>query len=246
MSAANAFRFYFSFRSPFAAIALYRLRRAAPFSDVDIELIPVWPENIFGGHMDNPSDNLFKMAYLFVDAARQADEAGIPSDFFRALAKNFTLKDNVDYSQEKLGIQMPNEDWGLTHHAFNYAQDEGKGWAFADAVAIRRFNFDGKGPQNVLSPDVLKVIATEVGIDPEKTVNAANSGLYDQRQANYVKSSEKDGVFGVPFFAIERDEGTECFWGNDRLGFLLKSLTGAERIPQIPQAEVTAIQPSRR
>ena len=65
MRAANSFRFYFSFRSPFAAIAIYRLRRAAQFGDFEIELIPVWPENIFGGHMDNPTDNLFKMAYLF-------------------------------------------------------------------------------------------------------------------------------------------------------------------------------------
>ena len=64
MRAANSFRFYFSFRSPFAAIAIYRLRRAAQFSNFEIELIPVWPENIFGGHMDNPTDNIFKMAYF--------------------------------------------------------------------------------------------------------------------------------------------------------------------------------------
>jgi 2-hydroxychromene-2-carboxylate isomerase len=246
MRAANSFRFYFSFRSPFAAIAIYRLRRAAQFSDFEIELIPVWPENIFGGHMDNPTDNIFKMSYLFVDAARQADDAGINASFFRALAKNFTLKNDVDYASEKLGIQVPDENWGLTHHAFNFAQDEGRGWAFADAVCIRRFDFDGQGPQDVMNPMVLRQIASQVGIDPDKAVNAQGSGLYDERQAAFIKSSEVDGVFGVPFFAIERDEGAEVFWGNDRLGFLLKSLTDVESMPVIPQVDASAIQSTRR
>jgi len=246
MPAVSAFRFYFSFRSPFAAIAIYRLRRAAQFNGFEIELIPVWPENIFGGHMDNPTDNLFKMAYIFDDAARQAADAGINADFLRALGKNFTLKNDVDYAPEKVGIQMPNENWGLTHHAFNYAQDEGRGWAFADAVCIRRFNFDGMGPADVMDTNVLQAIATEVGIDPDKAINAQCSGLYDERQAEFVKSSEFDGVFGVPFFVIDRDEDLEVFWGNDRLGFLLKSLIHVASMPVIPQVEATAIQSSRK
>ncbi len=69
MSEASAARFYFSFRSPFAAIAFYRLRRSPLFKDVKFELIPLWPENIFGGHMENPADSLFKVAYIFSDAA---------------------------------------------------------------------------------------------------------------------------------------------------------------------------------
>jgi 2-hydroxychromene-2-carboxylate isomerase len=64
----SAIRFYFSFRSPFAGIAVYRLRRLAMFNDFEIDLIPVWPEIVFGGHMDNPTDNLFKLAYVFADA----------------------------------------------------------------------------------------------------------------------------------------------------------------------------------
>eukprot|EP01047_Picozoa_sp_COSAG01_P008488 COSAG01_NODE_335_length_18690_cov_7.693185_16_plen_74_part_00 len=55
---------YFSFRSPFAWVAVHRLRRAPELAACDIELIPTWPEVIFGGHMDNPSDNIFKLAYV--------------------------------------------------------------------------------------------------------------------------------------------------------------------------------------
>ncbi len=118
MSLAHKFRFYFSFRSPFAGIAFYRLRRSALFKDFAIEVIPVWPENIFGGHMDNPTDNLFKLAYVFADAARQAEDAGLSATFLRNVAKNIELPKDVDYSKEKVGLNMPPEPWGITHHAF--------------------------------------------------------------------------------------------------------------------------------
>ena len=97
-----------------------------------------------------------------------------------------------------------------------------------------------------MNPEVLQAIASQVGIDPDKVINAQSSGLYDERQTAFIKSSEVDGVFGVPFFAIDRDEGTEVFWGNDRLGFLLKSLTDVESMPVIPQVDASAIQTSRR
>jgi 2-hydroxychromene-2-carboxylate isomerase len=241
----GSFRFYFSFRSPFAAIAFYRLRRSIQFSRCDIELIPVWPENIFGGHMDNPTDNLFKIAYIFWDAARQAEEAGLPSDYFRSIALNFTLPTDVDYTKKKRGLEMPKENWALTHHGFNYAKENGKGWAFGDAVFRKRFNFDGSGPADVMDPEVLKDIARQVGLDPEELADAAGSGRYATRQEEYVNQSEKDGVFGVPFFAIDQADRTEVFWGNDRLAFLLKTLAAEDSMPTIPPFSVDDVQASR-
>jgi 2-hydroxychromene-2-carboxylate isomerase len=109
----SKFRFYFSFRSPFAAIAYYRLRRSALFNAFDIEMIPVWPEIIFGGHMDNPSDNLFKVAYVFADAARQADEAGLSSAYLRATAARLKLPKGIDYRKQKVGLNLPPENWAI-------------------------------------------------------------------------------------------------------------------------------------
>ncbi len=245
MSLAGKFRFYFSFRSPFAGIAFYRLRRSALFKDFAIEMIPVWPENIFGGHMDNPTDNLFKLAYVFADAARQAEEAGLSATYLKAIAENIELPKGVDYSKEKVGMNMPPESWGITHHAFLHAVDQGKGWEFGDAVFAHRFNFDGNGSSDVMDPEVLGVIAQQVGLNVGEIQNAYASGRYDQTQAEMISTSESDGVFGVPFFTFDQGFGRECFWGNDHLPYLHKALTHADAVPSISADDLTAIQPGR-
>ena len=60
----------------------------------------------------------------------QAEEAGLPSGQFKASAEQFKLPTGMDYSKEKVGLKMPEEPWGITHLAFLYAQEKGKGWAF--------------------------------------------------------------------------------------------------------------------
>ncbi len=244
MSSVKKFRFYFSFRSPFAGIAFYRLRRSPLFKDCHIELVPVWPENIFGGHMDNPTDNLFKAAYIFSDAARQAEEAGLSSAQFHAIAKNLQLPKNVDYSIKKVGLALPPEPWEITHHAFLYAQEQGSAWVFGDAVFNRRFNFDGQGPGDVLQPAVIAEIASQVGLDAETCANASASGRYEDMHKALIKKGEEDGVFGVPFFAIDQPQ-REVFWGNDRLPFLYKSLSGGNDLPLITASSLNEIQTTR-
>ena len=246
MTETPAVRFYFSFRSPFAAIAFYRLRRSPLFKDVKFELIPLWPENIFGGHMDNPTDSLFKMAYIFSDAARQAEEAGLPCAQFKAIAEQFKLPAGMDYSKEKAGLKMPEEPWGITHLAFLHAQEKGKGWAFADAIFTRRFDFDGKGSQNVMDPVVIGNIAEELGLDVSETIHAHTSGRFDDIHEAMIRQGEADGVFGVPFFVIEQAERKEVFWGNDRLPFLHKAITNAGRLAVISQDSLREVQASRR
>jgi 2-hydroxychromene-2-carboxylate isomerase len=232
-------RCYFSFRSPFAAIAIYRLRRLRAFSDVDIELMPVWPEIIFGGHIDNPSDNLFKMAYIFGDAARQAEMAGLDRTPFDRLAGVFTLPEGVDYTREKIGVPMGEEHWERTHKAFLYAQDQGKGWSFADAVFIRRFNFDGAGNADVMNPEIIAEIAEQAGLDREATLSAIGDPEYGRQIDAVIERGNKDGVFGVPFFVLESEEGTEKYWGNDRLEYVLMKLRGADSLPSLPKVSMT-------
>ena len=38
--------------------------------------------------MGNPTDSLFGLAYIFSDAARQAEEAGLPSGQFKVSAES--------------------------------------------------------------------------------------------------------------------------------------------------------------
>lgn len=231
-------RFYFSFRSPFAAISVYRLRRLDCFRNVDIEMMPVWPEVVFGGHIDNPSDNLFKMAYIFGDAARQAALAGLDRAPFDRLAGRFQLPEGVDYSKQKIGVSLGEEHWERTHKAFLYADNEGKGWAFADAVCIRRLNFDGEGVADVMDPDVIRSLAESVGLDGDATVAAIDDPAIGEQMDGIIKSGEKDGVFGVPFFVLDAGDSVEKFWGNDRLEHVLMHLEGSESLPSLPKVSL--------
>tara|TARA_R110002073_G_scaffold85027_2_gene202804 strand:- start:270 stop:1004 length:735 start_codon:yes stop_codon:yes gene_type:complete len=241
MSDATRIKFYFSFRSPFAAIAVYRMRRLAMFNEFEIDLIPSWPDVTFGGHMDDPTENLFKISYVFADAARQAEDAGIPADYFRAVAGHLAIPADVDFKKEKAGIKLSNENWPITHHAFLYAQEQGKGWAFADAVFAERFSLHGGRSQNVTEPKVLSEIATRLELNPEELINAYDSGRYAEKQAELIKQSELDGVFGWPFFVVGDGKSKQVFWGNDRIPYLYKALTGSAELPVIRAGDLTQI-----
>lgn len=226
----KSIRFYFSFRSPFAAIAIYRMRRLAMFKDFEIDLIPVWPEIVFGGHMDNPTDNIFKVAYVFVDAARQTEDAGLDAGLMHAFANNLKPKEDIDLKAEKAGLKMPPENWPITHHAFLYAKQQGQGWAFADKVSETRFAFQGHPPADVTNRDVLSNIATELGLDANAMLAAHDNNAFDEQMQRYIKQSEIDGVFGVPFFVFEENGERQAFWGNDHIEPLYKALTGKKLV----------------
>jgi 2-hydroxychromene-2-carboxylate isomerase len=46
-------RFYFSFRCPFAGVAFHRMSLLPEPIRLIVETMPLWPDVIFGGHMDN-------------------------------------------------------------------------------------------------------------------------------------------------------------------------------------------------
>lgn len=246
----SAIRFYFSFRSPFAGIAVYRLRRLAMFNDFEIDLIPVWPEIVFGGHMDNPTDNLFKLAYVFADAARQAEDAGLNAGYLKAVGKNIAVPAGTDLKKQKVGLNLPTENWPLPHYAFLYAKSQGKGWAFADAVFQARFGLNGEAAKNVMDKDVLRDIAITLELNPDALIGAHESGEYDLELNRYIEQGEADGVFGVPFFVVDgnanQPEGKEVFWGNDHLPYLYKVLTDSAELPLILSKDLTSIQAHRQ
>lgn len=201
--------------------------------ELEFELMPVWPEVIFGGHMDNPTDNLFKLAYIFQDAARQADLAGIDSAYLRGLAERFTFPEGIDYTQQKLGMAMGEEPWVIPHAAMLYARSQGKHWAFAESVYARRFGFDGGPVENVLEPAVVASIASSLELDGDAAASAHESAEIQADLRDIAKQGEADGVFGVPFFVLPKGEAKEVFWGNDHLEHLLRSVHGSHELPVI-------------
>jgi 2-hydroxychromene-2-carboxylate isomerase len=226
-------RFYFSFRSPFAGIALKRVMHCPEFAELEFELMPVWPEVIFGGHMDNPTDNLFKLAYVFQDAVRQAELAGMDTAHLQGWAENFKLPEGVDYTQQKVGMPMGDEPWEIPHAAMAFARSQDKHWAFAESVYARRFGFDGGPVEDVLQPEVVASIARGVGLDGDAAANAHHSEDIQTTLKAIAKQGEADGVFGVPFFVLTKGKGKEVFWGNDHLEHLLRSVLGTHELPVI-------------
>lgn len=226
-------RFYFSFRSPFAGIALHRVLHCPELSDTAFELIPVWPEIIFGGHMDNPSDNLFKLIYVFQDAARQADVAGLDSGYLRSLSSRFALPKDTDYRNAKVGVRTGPEPWEMPHGAFLHAQQQGRERAFAEAVFTRRFGFDGHPAADVLNPEVLSALAEQVGLDGSQAVEAHRTPATAEAIEGIRRRGERDGVFGVPFFVLEQDGRRESFWGNDHLEYLMRAIRGTTDVPRL-------------
>ena len=246
-------RFYFTFRSPFACIAYYRLRRAPQFKDVNIELIPLWPKVTFGGHMDDPTASIFKMAYIFQDAARQAEVAGLQAQAFhdynkaiREIVFGGDIQRNL--KTKKLGMVPSNETWHIPHTAFLYAEKYGKkGWEFGEAVFSYRFGLNGRDRRDVMTEKTVEEIANSLGLDGKAAARAHASGEFDELQEKHIKMGEEDGCFGFPFFSYMPVDGRakETYWGNDRLEYILKSILKLDYVPSIPRDTLGSIQQSK-
>ncbi len=74
--------------------------------------------------------------------------------------------------------------------------------------------------KNIGEPDVLREIASRIGLDPEELLAAsASPDNLAQLEANY-EEADALGVFGVPTFVV----GENIFWGQDRLEFVVEHL----------------------
>jgi 2-hydroxychromene-2-carboxylate isomerase len=107
--------FYFSFRSPFAWLALKKMKASGLLHQVDMEYLPVWPRN------GPPAfDTEEKRSYINEDMQRLQITHGI----------EFAMPTVMD------------SEWSLPHGAFLVAQDKGHGHAFAEQVCAARFAKD--------------------------------------------------------------------------------------------------------
>jgi 2-hydroxychromene-2-carboxylate isomerase len=166
-------RFYFSFRSPYAWLALHRLGPALRGLPVAIEYIPVYPPKEFP---NDPAAVPAKLAYIARDAARTAEAYGLTVRFPESL----------------------DTDWARPHAAFLYADSEGCGPAFAVEVFAARFS---RG-LDVGEDQTLADAALACGLDPTSTLKAAASPETQQRvMAGIARGLTEDGLFGVPTFA---------------------------------------------
>lgn len=164
-------RCYFSFRSPYAWLALHRLPVALQGLPVRVESIPVFPPKDFP---NDPAAVPVKLSYVRADIERTA----------RAYGLTVRWPQQVD------------TDWPRPHAAFLYAEAAGHGRRFAAEVFAARFS---RG-LDVGTDEALAAAATASGIDAPGVLRAASDPEWQQRVLSGMLQGLAEGLFGVPIF----------------------------------------------
>jgi len=186
--AKNTVHFYFSFRSPYAWLAFYRLSKIAGLLPVNIDYIPIFPAS------DAPAGNPKKMAYVAEDIGRFVNAYGLTLHW----PKPFDT------------------DWRRPHTSFLYALDQGCPIEFGLAAFAARFS-QGR---DIGEDNTLAEIAKQCGLQPNHVIRKADDASLQRRVIKGVIRSQREDVFGVPFFVY----GGNKYWGNDRLEWLLRDI----------------------
>lgn len=167
----NHLNFYFSFRSPYAWLAFYRLSKISDRLPVSIEYIPLFPPKLSPG---DPVASRQKTAYVAEDVARFAKAYG-------------------------LQLQWPkpfDTDWKRPHAGFLYALDQGRAVEFGLAAFSARFS---RG-ENLGDDETLAGVAEHCGLEPDAVIRSADDHALQRRVLKGVVRGQREGLFGVPFF----------------------------------------------
>lgn len=163
--------FYFSFRSPYAWLAFYRLSKIASNLPVTIEYVPLFPPKPV---TSNPSGNPNKTVYVAEDINRYANAYG-------------------------LDLQWPkpfDTDWKRPHSSFLYALDQGRAIEFGLAAFMARFS-EGK---DIGQDNTLAGVAEQCGLQPDSIIQSADDSFFQRRVMKGAIRGQREGTFGVPFF----------------------------------------------
>ena len=171
MNMSDVVRCYFSFRSPYSWLAIYRISRIKDQLPVRFEFVPCFPP---GNSEKFSRKDLNKASYISKDVRRFTEAYGL-----------------------ELNWPEPfDTEWIPPHAAYLYAEEQGRGVDFANAAYTVRFS---KG-LDIGREDNLRVIAAECGLDPDHLIRCANDENYRQRVLEGMAQSRRDRMFGVPFF----------------------------------------------
>ena len=164
-------QFYFSLRSPYSWLALYRINLIQEELPVDIQMIPVFPAK---DKEDVMLSDQNKVKYIVKDINRVSSAYG-------------------------LSIKWPkpfDTDWLAVHIAYIYALEQGKGLPFCLALYNARF-LEGK---DIGDEQILRDVATVSGLEADALIDAQSKQEYKRTLLQGLAGAKEDGVFGVPYF----------------------------------------------
>jgi 2-hydroxychromene-2-carboxylate isomerase len=196
--------FWYDFASTYSYLAAMRIETAAEEAGVNLLWRPFLLGPIFAaqGWTTSPF-NIFpdKGRYMWRDLEREAAGLGIPFCRPEPFPQNSLLAARIALA-------------GL---------DQGWTPAFTRTVYTAEF---GRG-RNISDPVVLAGILTDLGLDADSVIAAAQGETNKTRLRRMGEEAQLRGIFGAPSFVAE---DRELFWGNDRLERALEwSVAHAQR-----------------
>jgi 2-hydroxychromene-2-carboxylate isomerase len=186
----NPIDFYFDFSSPYGYFASARIEELAAKHGRSVNWRPILLGAIFKitGQQPLPSIPL-KGSYANHDLARSARLFGLPYKF---------------PTKFPVAGQAPSR-------AFYWVSDRDPLLAIKLAQALYHAYF--VEDRDISSPEVTANVAAKLGVDKDQILRALGEPAVKQRLATEVDAAIERGVFGSPFFIIDK----EPFWGSDRL-----------------------------
>jgi 2-hydroxychromene-2-carboxylate isomerase len=186
----NPIDFYFDFSSPYGYFASARIEELAAKHGRSVNWRPILLGAIFKitGQQPLPSIPL-KGSYANHDLARSARLFGLPYKF---------------PTKFPVAGQAPSR-------AFYWVSDRDPLLAIKLAQALYHAYF--AEDRDISSPEVTANVAAKLGVDKDQILRALGEPAVKQRLATEVDAAIERGVFGSPFFIIDK----EPFWGSDRL-----------------------------
>lgn len=187
---ANPIDFYFDFSSPYGYFASARIEELAAKHGRSVNWRPILLGAVFKitGQQPLPSIPL-KGSYANHDLARSARLFGLPYKF---------------PTKFPVAGQAPSR-------AFYWVSDRDPRLAIRLAQALYHAYF--VEDRDISSPEVTANVAAKLGVDKDQILHALGEPAVKQRLATEVDAAIERGVFGSPFFIIDK----EPFWGSDRL-----------------------------
>lgn len=186
----NPIEFYFDFSSPYGYFASARIEELAAKHGRNVNWRPILLGAVFKitGQQPLPSIPL-KGSYANHDLARSARLFGLPYKF---------------PTKFPVAGQAPSR-------AFYWVSDRDPRLAIKLAQALYHAYF--VEDRDISSPEVTANVAAKLGVDKDQILQALGEPAVKQRLATEVDAAIERGVFGSPFFIVDK----EPFWGSDRL-----------------------------
>ncbi|MFO0577152.1 MAG: 2-hydroxychromene-2-carboxylate isomerase [Polyangia bacterium] len=197
--------FFFDLASPYSYLAATQVEALCARTGANLEWKPMVLGAVFkavGNTM--PATVLPKARYMLTDLMRWARQYEVPFRMTSRFPVNALKPMRLIVAAEGL------------------AKGQGPGPSKTGPLSLALFRALWVDDRDITTPEEMRAIAGEVGLDGEALLARAETPEVKDRLRAYTDEAIARGVFGAPALLV----GPELFWGNDRLHFVEDALKG--------------------